>query len=64
LTGLPNKNFFEEKLSYILKIAKSNKKLIAIVQLNIHKFRDINLAYGKETGDKILKRIKRLTAGI
>ncbi len=59
LTGLPNKNFFEEKLSYILKIAKSNKKLIAVVQLNIHKFRDINLAYGRETGDKILKRIKR-----
>ncbi len=59
LTGLPNRKFFEEKLTYIAKLVERDRKLISIILINIRRFKDINFTYGHEIGDKILLEVKK-----
>jgi len=55
LTGLPNRLNLMNKISCALETVKDQAVLSAIILINVDKFNDINDAFGREVGDKILQ---------
>lgn len=56
-TGLPNRLKFTEKLKEILERAKEKKDIIALLVIDIDRFKIINDSLGHFAGDQILKEI-------
>jgi diguanylate cyclase (GGDEF)-like protein/PAS domain S-box-containing protein len=62
LTGLYNRVNFEEYLSHALLVAKRSKSLLAILFIDLDRFKVINDTLGHDIGDKVLVAVaKRLT---
>jgi len=57
LTNLPNRSFFNDHLAYALLIAKRTQKQLALLFLDLDKFKDINDSQGHEAGDRVLKYV-------
>ena len=57
LTGLPNRTLFNDRLNMAIARAQRGGKKIAVMMLDIDKFKSINDQYGHETGDKLLKSV-------
>jgi diguanylate cyclase (GGDEF)-like protein len=57
LTGLPNRKSFIDMLDRYTQAAKRNNTLIAIVFLDINKFKNINDEYGHDYGDELLLQV-------
>ena len=57
LTHLPNHSLFLEHLDYALSIAKRHNKVLAVVQLDIDKFSEVNKAYGYKNADTLITTI-------
>ena len=62
LTGLPNRRGFENLMSRVLERASRNeyekaRKTIALIFLDINRFKKANDTYGHEFGDDILKYV-------
>lgn len=55
LTGLPNRYSLTDKLRSELLRLNNGHKLIALVLMDLDRFKNINDSYGHETGDKILQ---------
>jgi diguanylate cyclase (GGDEF)-like protein/PAS domain S-box-containing protein len=55
LTGLPNRLLFNERLSAALKQAKNNKTMIAVMFLDLDRFKKINDTLGHAAGDRLLE---------
>ncbi len=63
LTDLPNRRFFEEIISVEIAKAHRNKERVAILCLDLDRFKEINDTMGHEAGDILLKQVsKRLKA--
>jgi diguanylate cyclase (GGDEF)-like protein/PAS domain S-box-containing protein len=64
LTGLPNRINFEEHLAHLLKIASRNDTNVAVLFIDLDRFKVINDTLGHQVGDEMLKtvaqRIKRV----
>jgi diguanylate cyclase (GGDEF)-like protein len=61
LTGLPNRVFFNEILNKALNHAARQNKVMAVLFIDLDRFKNINDAMGHNTGDLVLKEIaKRL----
>ena len=54
LTGLPNRLLFEQRLDYGLIQAKRHGWKLAILFIDLDKFKNINDTYGHQIGDKVL----------
>ena len=54
LTGLPNRRMLRDRLHHAMERARRNQATIALLLLNMNKFREINDALGYEAGDAIL----------
>lgn len=62
LTGLPNRWYFETKLKESLEKAKNENKLVAVLFIDLDRFKLINDSLGHRGGDQLLKEIaKRLS---
>lgn len=57
LTGLPNKQYFKEFLTEEIKKKEENNK--AFLLINCRNFTILNLTYGYEYGDEVLKELSR-----
>ena len=57
LTGLPNRNFFLERLNLQSEESKIQHKPLALLFINIDKFKRINESYGHTTGDDVLRHV-------
>jgi diguanylate cyclase (GGDEF)-like protein len=55
LTGLANRNLLSERLDEALKLARRLEKKVAVMILDLDKFKPVNDLHGHATGDKILK---------
>ena len=55
LTGLANRNLLAERLNDALKWGKRLKKQVAVMILDLDKFKPVNDLFGHGTGDKLLK---------
>ena len=63
LTGLPNRNLFQEQLSLASGRAKRSGQMMALMFLDLDRFKEINDTLGHAAGDLLLKAIARLLKG-
>lgn len=57
LTGLPNRLSFIERLDYEITQANRYQQRLAIMFLDVDRFKEINDSLGHEAGDKLLKEV-------
>jgi diguanylate cyclase (GGDEF)-like protein/PAS domain S-box-containing protein len=57
LTDLPNRVLFKDRLTLALAHARRNKRLLAVMFLDLDRFKNINDTLGHERGDQFLKNI-------
>ena len=63
LTGLYNRVNFEEYLSHALFVAKRNEKLLAILFIDLDRFKVINDTLGHDIGDEVLMTVAERLKG-
>lgn len=59
LTQLPNRRLFNDRLSQSLTRAKRAQASLALMFIDLDKFKPINDTYGHETGDWVLQTVAR-----
>ncbi len=57
LTGLPNRMFFDQRLSQELALAKQHETLLAVMFLDLDRFKIVNDTLGHGVGDQLLKAV-------
>jgi len=57
LTDLPNRILFHERLEHALERPGRSDNRIAVILINLDRFKNINESYGHKTGDQFLKLI-------
>jgi diguanylate cyclase (GGDEF)-like protein/PAS domain S-box-containing protein len=57
LTGLPNRNLFRDHLGLALIQARRNNEQIAVLHLNVDRFKHINDLYGHARADELLRQV-------
>jgi len=63
LTGLPNRVLLTDRFTMAAALARRNKARLAIMSLDLDKFKTINDTLGHDAGDQVLKTVSaRLTA--
>ena len=60
-TGLPNRDLFDDRLTHAIALAKRHAWTLAVMFLDLDRFKCINDAHGHAVGDEVLKAVaKRL----
>jgi diguanylate cyclase (GGDEF)-like protein/PAS domain S-box-containing protein len=59
LTGLPNRANFNQRVERFLDAARRNQSKLAMVVMNLNRFKDINDTHGHAVGDAVLKALAR-----
>jgi diguanylate cyclase (GGDEF)-like protein/PAS domain S-box-containing protein len=59
LTGLPNRRLFEDRVTQALVFSVRNRKLTAVMFVDLDRFKHINDTLGHATGDAMLKEVAR-----
>ncbi len=57
LTGLPNRSMYNDRLSQALLMANRQKSLLAVVMMDLNRFKDINDSLGHHIGDEVLIQV-------
>ncbi len=57
LTGLPNRLFLAAHLPVAMEEARRNKLPLAVLFMDLDRFKHVNDTYGHETGDKLLQAV-------
>ncbi|MDF3014717.1 MAG: hypothetical protein K0Q78_2921, partial [Cellvibrio sp.] len=57
LTGLPNRALFADRLQQALSYCKRHQRALAIMLLDLDKFKPVNDSYGHALGDELLKQV-------
>ncbi|MGH1485743.1 MAG: putative bifunctional diguanylate cyclase/phosphodiesterase [Cellvibrionaceae bacterium] len=63
LTGLPNRNMLHDRLEHGIKKAHRSSTKIAVLCLDLDKFKEVNDTLGHHVGDKLLKEAGRRLNG-
>jgi diguanylate cyclase len=60
-TGLPNRALFDDRLSHALALAERHDWTLAVMFLDLDRFKNVNDVHGHAAGDAVLKEVaKRL----
>ncbi len=60
LTGLYNRNFFNEVIVNEIHRSERTQKTFALIMVDVNRFKEVNDRYGHMTGDLILKEVAQL----
>ncbi len=60
LTGLLNRKSFEHRLEDMIALNMQNQTLLAVLFLDLDKFKFVNDTYGHDIGDELLKAVARV----
>jgi diguanylate cyclase (GGDEF)-like protein/PAS domain S-box-containing protein len=63
LTGLPNRFMLKDHIGLAIAHARRNQAMVAVMAVNLDRFRDINERYGHHTGDQLLQTVALRLAG-
>jgi diguanylate cyclase (GGDEF)-like protein/PAS domain S-box-containing protein len=64
VTGLPGRRALNRRLAAMLASARGERRRVALLTLDIDRFKEVNEAFGYETGDMLLRELgERLRAG-
>jgi diguanylate cyclase (GGDEF)-like protein/PAS domain S-box-containing protein len=65
LTGLPNRSLLREHLDQKVGAARGEQKILAVIVLNLERFRSVNETLGQHAGDELLRQVaRRLNDGL
>ncbi|MFK5892580.1 MAG: EAL domain-containing protein [Pseudomonadota bacterium] len=65
LTGLPNRQLFQERLDYEIKRAHRDNSQMALIFMDLDKFKLVNDSLGHHVGDELLQQVaQRLQASV
>ncbi|OQW95304.1 MAG: hypothetical protein BWK79_02890, partial [Beggiatoa sp. IS2] len=64
LTGLPNRTLFYERVSRALQRAQQHHQLVAVMFLDLDRFKYVNDTWGHAVGDLLLIKVAHRLAGI
>lgn len=56
-TGLANRNLFDDRLSHAISLAERQQWMLAVMFLDLDRFKSINDTYGHAAGDVVLKEV-------
>jgi diguanylate cyclase (GGDEF)-like protein len=59
LTGLPNRSLFNQRLNHALTKVKRNKASLAVLFVDLDRFKNINDTLGHEAGDRVLQEMAK-----
>ena len=59
LTGLPNRTLFNQRLQHAIAQAQRQQKTLAVLFVDLDRFKNINDTLGHEAGDHLLKEMSR-----
>ena len=59
LTGLPNRVLLFDRLNHAMALAKRNETHVALLFIDLDRFKDINDQHGHEKGDFVLQELAR-----
>jgi diguanylate cyclase len=57
LTGLANRRLFQDRLNNAMERARRSGTSVALIQIDLDRFKDVNDTYGHHVGDLLLKHI-------
>ena len=57
LTGLPNRNLVQDRLQQHIHQAQREKESVAIIMVDLDRFKDVNDTLGHHVGDELLKQV-------
>ena len=57
MTGLPNRRLLEDRLGLALAHARRSRTKLAVFQLDLDRFKEVNDTYGHRTGDLVLQEV-------
>ena len=63
LTGLPNHEHMNDLVCRLIDRARRGRRVIALVSVNLDEFRRVDEAFGRESGDEMLKSISAALSG-
>lgn len=59
LTGLPNRAAFSDELANAIELAKATGRKVAVLSVDVDRFKDVNDLFGHAAGDALLKEMTR-----
>lgn len=57
VTGLPNRALLKDRLEHALKTAQRTQNIVALVMLNLNRFKHVNDSLGHDVGDQLLMNV-------
>jgi diguanylate cyclase (GGDEF)-like protein/PAS domain S-box-containing protein len=63
LTGLPNRSMFNQRLTHALAQARRHDKPLAILFIDLDRFKNLNDTLGHQAGDRVLKQVAERLRG-